>query len=304
MDTTKEAANTLAKESQKLEQKIEEKLTVLWNDLPPWQRDNHYIHSGYRLASSSFSRSLSSLRYLHNETVNIYTHLLGSTLFLLLSFSLYRTLSERYPTATPEDVLVFSCFFAGAVGCLSMSATYHTISNHSEAVAKWGNKLDYLGIVGLIWGSFVPVLYYGFRTQPDLMKAYLGMITTLSLTTAITSTHHSFRTPTLRPLRATMFVLTGLSALVPVIHAARLYGLATLRSTIALDYVLLQGALYILGAAIYAFRVPERLWPGRFDIWGSSHQIFHVLVVAAAGVHLGGLVRAFDVEPGGFRHSL
>lgn len=43
-------------------------------------------------------------------------------------------------------------------------------------------------------------------------------------------------------------------------------------------------------------RVPERLSPGRFDLWGSSHQIFHVLVVLAAAVHLVGLLKAFDYE--------
>lgn len=41
-------------------------------------------------------------------------------------------------------------------------------------------------------------------------------------------------------------------------------------------------------------RIPERLAPGSFDIWGSSHQIFHVLVVMAAGAHLVGLLKAFD----------
>ena len=32
--------------------------------------------------------------------------------------------------------------------------------------------------------------------------------------------------------------------------------------------------------------------PGQFDVWGSSHQIFHVLVVLAAASHLKGLIRA------------
>ena len=33
-------------------------------------------------------------------------------------------------------------------------------------------------------------------------------------------------------------------------------------------------------------RVPERLFPGRCDLWGQSHQIFHILVVAGALAHL------------------
>jgi adiponectin receptor len=93
-----------------------------------------------------------------------------------------------------------------------------------------------------------------------------------------------------------MFVMMGLSAVVPVIHGLKLYGLEQMRKTIGLDWVVLQGVLYILGAGIYAARVPEKWNPGRFDIWGSSHQIFHVLVVLAAASHLVGLIKGFDYE--------
>lgn len=93
-----------------------------------------------------------------------------------------------------------------------------------------------------------------------------------------------------------MFVLTGLSAVIPMLHGIQLYGLSHMRHAASLDWVLAQGALYILGAAIYAARVPEKWSPGQYDIWGSSHQIFHVLVVAAAATHCVGLVKAFDAE--------
>jgi len=123
-------------------------------------------------------------------------------------------------------------------------------------------------------------------------------ISTLGVCTGITSTHPSFRTPALRPFRALMFVLMGLSAVVPVIHGIRLYGIEHMQDVASLNYVVAQGALYILGAAIYAARVPEKWYPGRFDIWGSSHQIFHVLVVLAAVTHFCGLFGAFRHEMG------
>jgi adiponectin receptor len=41
-------------------------------------------------------------------------------------------------------------------------------------------------------------------------------------------------------------------------------------------------------------RIPESFKPGKFDIVGSSHQIFHVLVVLATVVHLVGILLAFD----------
>lgn len=45
----------------------------------------------------------------------------------------------------------------------------------------------------------------------------------------------------------------------------------------------------MLGAVLYAARIPERFLPGKCDIWFQSHQIFHVLVIAAAFVHYQGI---------------
>lgn len=176
METTKQSLSGATKAAKELEKEVEEKLILLWDEISPWQQDNHYIHSGYRAESRSYLKSWKSLLYIHNETVNIYSHLSGAVFAAISCIFLYHTLEPRYETASREDVLVFSCFFAGAVACLGMSATYHTISNHSHEVAVWGNKLDYLGIVFLIWGSFVPVLYYGFSAEPELRKTYWAMV--------------------------------------------------------------------------------------------------------------------------------
>lgn len=95
-----------------------------------------------------------------------------------------------------------------------------------------------------------------------------------------------------------MFVALGLSAVIPVLHGSSLYGIDQMQKQIGLNWVILQGALYIIGAGIYAARVPEKWHPGRYDVLGSSHQIFHLFVVAAATSHLFGLLKAFD-----YRHS-
>ncbi|KAI2793144.1 ADIPOR-like receptor [Penicillium oxalicum] len=269
-----------------------------WDDLPHWQRDNQHIQTGYRPASSSFWRSFHSLSYLHNESVNIYTHLVPSIVAIPAGCQLHRALSPRYQTADEADIIVFACFFTGAAFCLGMSATYHTISNHSPRVARIGNALDYVGIVGLIVGSFIPSIFYGFYCNPDLQYRYWTMICTIGFACMCVSVIPQFRTPRWRPFRAAMFVGMGLSAILPVLHGLGLFGPLRMRQQIGLEWLLLQGFLYILGAGIYAARVPERLRPGQFDLFGHSHQIFHVLVVCAAVAHLTGLLKAFD-----YRHS-
>lgn len=164
----------------KTEQKLDQALTILWTDLPAWMRDNHYIHSGYRPASNSYQKSAASIGHLHNESVNIWSHLLGALAAAITGGYFYTIIKPRFGLATNEDVMVFSCFFLGAVVCLGMSATYHTISNHSEVVARFGNRLDYIGIVVLIWGSFISSIYYGFSQEPRLVRVYWSMVKTSS----------------------------------------------------------------------------------------------------------------------------
>ncbi|KAK1759180.1 hemolysin-III related-domain-containing protein [Echria macrotheca] len=283
-----------------LEHKVSSALLVLWDELPSWRRDNAFIVRGYRATSNSYRASLGSLGYLHNESVNIWTHLLGALVFSSAGLFLYFSVAPRYASASDSDVLVFACFFAGAFLCLGMSAAYHTLCNHSPEVARWGNKLDYTGIVFLIVGSYVPALYYGLICHPVEMTMYLWMIFLLGLGCLAVCWLDHFRTPAWRPYRALMFVGLGLSGVVPILQMlATEYSYQQLNAMMGLNWVILQGALYIFGAFLYAARWPERRSPGTFDIWGSSHQIFHVCVVLAAASHLHGMGRAFD-----FHHSI
>lgn len=51
-----------------------------------------------------------------------------------------------------------------------------------------------------------------------------------------------------------MFVAMGLSAIFPVLHGLQIYGIQNMNSQIGLPWLVLQGCLYILGAAVYAVR--------------------------------------------------
>ncbi len=98
--------------------------------------------------------------------------LVPAVLSLPVAATSYSILAPRYAQASVSDALAFSCFFVGALLCLGISATYHTISNHSPHVNRWGNKLDYVGIVLLITGSFIPSVYYGFFCDPIMQQVY------------------------------------------------------------------------------------------------------------------------------------
>lgn len=65
--------------------------------------------------------------------VNIHSHLWGAILFVILLFTFYGRLTQ-YPSIGFYDFVNFSIFLVSAVTCLFFSASYHTMSCHSEAV--------------------------------------------------------------------------------------------------------------------------------------------------------------------------
>ncbi len=102
-----------------------------YDELPAWRQDNHFILTHYRPISNSFFTSFQSLFQLHNESVNIHSHLSGAWIFFFIALSLYAF--EPHPV-TWADTIAFSFFFSGVIICLGISATYHTVSNHSPKV--------------------------------------------------------------------------------------------------------------------------------------------------------------------------
>lgn len=161
--------NVSTPRSEVVEQKTDTSTTsrlLSYDELPVWQHDNAFILTHYRGPNNSFRVCIQSLFYLHNESVNIHTHLLGFLTALIGFPWLYIHALEHYPHVNPFDILVFTPFFAGTLVCLGASASYHCVGCHSPQVARWGNQINYVGIVALIWGSFIPSVWFGFSYDP------------------------------------------------------------------------------------------------------------------------------------------
>lgn len=90
-------------------------------------------------------------------------------------------------------------------------------------------------------------------------------------------------------MRTLVFITLAFVSALPIIHFMLMNGLAQSIKQGSLGNLLIMGGLYLLGAFLYAARIPERWLPGKCDIWFHSHQLFHLLVVAAAFVHYHGI---------------
>lgn len=259
-------------------------------ELPQWLRDNDFLWHMHRPQLPSFKECFGSMFRIHTETGNIWTHFVGLILVVISMLFLFlrpATTLGDFPRGW-EEYLVFGAFFIGAITCLMFSWLFHTCSCHSKKTSKLFSKLDYTGIACMIMGSYVPCIYYSFYCQFTEKVVYITSALVLGVACIIVALWDKFATPAFRAVRAALFLALGCSAIIPIFHMLAVRGFAVGVEQGQVGWMVLMGVCYIVGALLYAMRIPERYFPGKCNLVFQSHQIFHVLVVVAAFVHLHG----------------
>ncbi|GAA0150169.1 G-protein coupled receptor [Lithospermum erythrorhizon] len=202
--------------------------------------------------------------------------------------------SRQIPKPTPVQDNVVSntevtkwpwiVFLGGAMCCLVFSTISHTFACHSKRFNFIFWRLDYTGISIMIVCSFFAPVYYTFYCHEYWRLFYLTTITVIGICATFTLIAPGMDTHKFRSYRTMLFLAMGFSGVIPAAHAVTLY-LDHPKILTSLGYEIAMGLLYGIGAVFYIKRIPEKWRPGKFDIVGHSHQIFHVFVIAAALVH-------------------
>jgi len=247
---------------------------------PEWMRRQD-ITSGYRVRYS-VPLIFKSLFHIHNETGNIWTHLLGTLFF---TYCLWEEILgfRKIPKNLEDEIDHFwlLLYLGSAAGCMLVSSAYHLFLCHSKSVHQCMLKLDMHGIILLVFSHFLPGFYYGFSCHPVLQSVYTRAISIIIGGTIIFANVPVFRKMQNYSI-IFQFLIAGtvLSSVVPIIHWASIRPTAEVQRM--LPGVLQMLLLYGTGFFFFSSRFPERAAPGRFDYAFSSHQIWHVCVFAAA----------------------
>lgn len=260
------------------------------SDIPDRLKGNPFIRSYYRCGYTT-KQCLRSVLALHNETANIWTHLLGFIVALSLSIHALMHLG----LARAQDYCVFVIFEIASLVMLGGSSAYHTLAaHHSEHVHNCALALDYFGITFMIVGSFYPPVFYLFACMPVVRLAYLTAVTLLGVLGLAGPFFSFFNTSSFYWPRLILYAsLTSLGFL-PTVHMY--YGLPTNELTLPVyKGMFLMLLIYFVGMVIYIFKAPERWFPGQFDLWLHSHQLWHFFVLAAAVVHFFTCMAAFQL---------
>jgi len=163
-----------------------------------------------------------------------------------------------------------SVYAAGVCGLFGVSALYHRRA-WSPTAARWMRRADHSMIFCFIAASYTPfalVVLHGTLALVLLIVVWSGALAGIFLKFVWLDAPDW--------LGALLYVLLGWTA---IAVAPALYGqLGWLRTALLTT----GGVLYTVGAVVYARQRPDPV-PAVFGY----HEIFHVLVIAAAAVHFG-----------------
>jgi adiponectin receptor len=253
--------------------------------VPDWSKDNPYILGHYRHTGKRWDYYMRSIFSIHNETVNIWTHILaalGYLSFLIWSIIEYHNVIQTYII----QAIVFYGYIIVSFICFSFSTIMHTFYPISERTCNRLMSLDYSGIFMNMTSSISAFIYFSFYCDVLYQKLYFILLSTVTLIImSIFIKYNCLTAPNLKTFRIFLFIIYGLSLLAPIIHRLTVslqndsYFLDELR------LCLLSILFYVSGIVFYITLIPEKIKPGKFDLIGNSHNIFHILVLCGNAVY-------------------
>lgn len=242
------------------------------SDIPVHQKVPFILH-GYRPEPESTCGLLKTIFTVHNETGNIWTHLLGFFYIVLLMVEVVEEMLLADSLERGESLWVLSLILATAF-CLLCSCIYHLCNCTGRNVKECMYRMDLTGIAALISVSYFSGIGLAFHCHPRLRKCYL--VYSAGIVIALMA-------PLMRSQLAdltTHFIVCVTVGLIPAVHFVVISTADDV--AVVVPYLVAMFGCYGAGAFFYIQKWPERVWPGKFDLFGHSHQLWHVFVLLAA----------------------
>uniref|UniRef100_A0A3Q2PEC9 Progestin and adipoQ receptor family member IIIa n=1 Tax=Fundulus heteroclitus TaxID=8078 RepID=A0A3Q2PEC9_FUNHE len=250
-----------------------------YEQIPVFLRDNPYITDGYRAYLPS-RLCIKSIFILSNETVNIWSHLFGFLLFFCVGVY---NMASVLPSigASREDYVIYSIGLFCFQLCMLCSVGYHLFCCHrSEKTCRRWMALDYAGVSIGILGCYVPGVFYTFYCNNYWRQVYLVTVLAMILAVFFAQIHPLYLSKQWKQLRSLIFCSVAGYGLIPTIHWIWITGGFSAELVQAfVPRVLVMYLIAALALVFHVSKVPERYFPGQLNYLGSSHQVWHILLV-------------------------
>ncbi|XP_045186271.2 membrane progestin receptor alpha-B-like isoform X1 [Mercenaria mercenaria] len=242
-----------------------------------------HVKTGYRLPYQPWSYYVKSLLHVHNESVNVWTHLIGCLLILFQTYTYYGIYEDKGSKIKGTVLGLGICCFI----TLFNSATAHLLHSKSCHANFLVFMYDYVGVVSWGFGTAILALYgVSSKDMYDWLGPYF-------VTIQIVWTYLNFINICLAKLwyghdlslsqRKIMVVvgisIQGLWNFIPFFPRYIECFKSSECELSSLNHVTIVCVSFICMTLAFVLHQPESTWPGYFDIIGQSHQIFHVFVI-------------------------
>jgi adiponectin receptor len=128
--------------------------------------------------------------------------------------------------------------------------------SHSQAVYDAGIKLDFQGVLVLMYSSTVPLIYYSFPCSLRLQTLYFAATTLLAALVSAATLHPVMGAVHLGHHRARLFSAFGIgSFVIPIAHCLLRDGTVIGARRVGVPWVLATTGWNTLGMGIYSFKV-------------------------------------------------
>ena len=241
-----------------------------------------HVERGFRPLGKPWSYYILSVFQLHNESMNVWTHLLA---FCLLVFKLARFGAEIDFLGDPYSWPMLSGLMTSLAlyGC---STAAHCLQSKSELIHYTAFMFDYAGIGLYGLGSVIMHLEYssdnGFYHAVKPFFIPLGSVVgfLICLCCCISKTIYSRPYPFLRKVWQ-MTPVGGIYVILisPIVHRLFLCYLFDQDCNDSIPYHVYQMIWFASSAFFFASQFPQKLKPGLCDHFFHSHQLFHISIM-------------------------
>lgn len=238
-----------------------------------------YILSGYRPAGQKWRCYILSLFQRHNESLNVWSHLLTGPLLLLRFWAHMGT----WGLALDLSSLPLCLYLLSSLTYLCFSTAAHLLQSHSELAHYTLFFLDYVGVAVYQYGC--ALVHYFYCSQPTWRESIVGewylpgalLLGWLTCASCCFAKSH-YRRPYPLHRKVCQLVPTSLAYLLDISPVAHRLATQSWDEDTAIPLHGLQVAFFLLASFFFSCPIPERFFPGRCDIMGQAHQIFHVFL--------------------------
>ncbi|XP_037541191.1 membrane progestin receptor beta [Nematolebias whitei] len=248
--------------------------TVLASQVPALFQEP-YILSGYRPIRQDWRCYLLSLFQRHNESLNVWTHLLAAPVLLLRWWANAGAVGYTLDAAS----LPLSLFMVSALTYLSLSVAAHLLQSHSERAHYFFFFMDYVGVAVYQYGCSLSHYFYtsepAWRDSVGLVflpgAAFFGWLSCAGCCFA----KSRYERPYPLQRKICQLIPTSLAYVLdisPVVHHL------LISSWAQEAFHALQIASFLFAAFFFSCPIPECFFPGRCDIVGQGHQVFHLFL--------------------------